>query len=291
VRVATFNVLHGRAITNGRPAEVSPAALAAGRPLAEAVAALDADVLALQELDRFQDRSGACDQALVAARALGATDWRYASALHGRPAPRTGWVREPAAPDLGVHGPRGAEGADGLPSHGIALLTRLPVRYWRAWRFAPAPMHLPLRVPGRPGLIAVRDQPRAALAAVLDTARGPLTVAAVHLSFVPGWNAGQLVSLQRWLTGLPRPRLLLGDLNLIGALPRVVLNAAQATARSTGGPGWHDLARAATYPAHRPMVQFDHVLAAGIPRDAVRAVRTPGTAISDHRPIVADISW
>lgn len=293
MRFTTFNVLHGRAVADGR-AVAGPAGEApAGEALATAVASLDADVLALQELDRLQQRSGLADQPLVAAKALGAAQWRYASALHGCPAPGRGWAPDPRVPGLRVYGPDGAAPGD-VPSHGIALLTRLPVRDWRVRRLAPAPVGMPLRVVGRAGLTMVRDQPRAALAAVVEGRRGPFTVAAVHLSFVPGWNVRQLAAVRRWIADLPRPQLLLGDLNLVGALPQLVLSAAvTAAGRSSSGrplPGWRDLARARTYPSHRPVVQFDRLLATGIPRDAVRAVSTPVTPISDHRPLVVDLA-
>jgi endonuclease/exonuclease/phosphatase family metal-dependent hydrolase len=121
MRFATFNVLHGRPIKNGRLLPV-PAGGAAAEPLAEAVASLDADVLAVQEVDRLQERSGRVDQALVAARALHAKDWRYAAARHGRSVPGTGWVPDPAAPRLRVYGPEDAAAVGDLPSHGIALL-------------------------------------------------------------------------------------------------------------------------------------------------------------------------
>ncbi|MEU1617131.1 endonuclease/exonuclease/phosphatase family protein [Streptomyces sp. NPDC005722] len=277
MRFATFNVLHGRPITDGRPVPF-PGGTAAGEPLARAVASLDADVLALQELDRFQERSGGLDQAAVAAAASGARDWRYASAVHGRSVPGTGWVPDPAEPGLHVYGPRDAAQGDGPPSHGIALVTRLPVREWRARRLSPSPVGLPLRVPGVAGLRMMSDQPRCALAAVLEGARGPFTVVAVHLSFVPGWNVGQLVAVRRWISGLPRPHLLLGDLNLVGPVPPLVL-----------GGAWRTLARRRTYPSHRPVVQFDHVLAAGVGRAAVRSARAPAVPVSDHRPLVVDL--
>ena len=88
-------------------------------------------MLALQELDRFQDRSGRVDQALVAAAAMDARDWRYATA------------------GPGLARVLGSEVGQGGPSHGIALLTRRPVLDWRVRRLAPAPLRLPLRVAGR----------------------------------------------------------------------------------------------------------------------------------------------
>ena len=324
LRIATFNLLHGQTLDlDGRPLDL-PADPAA--PLAEAIAALDADVLAMQEVDRYQERSGFVDQAAVAAKALGAADWRFAAALHGRPAPVAGWIPEPGMHGLEVYGPDSPVSDGEPPGYGTALISRLPVHHWRARRFAPAPFGLPLRVAGRRGLTPVPDEPRAAIAAVLEGPAGPFTVVAAHLSFVPGWNMGQLAGIRRWIADLPAPYLLLGDFNLVGAVPRTVLGGAamvdglgrpytrqarearrarRVLHRSLGHPrrarsagvlprrtflqGWRDLARTPTYPSHRPAVQFDHVLAVGIPRSAVRSTSTPAVGVSDHRPLLVEL--
>ncbi|GAB3840541.1 hypothetical protein GCM10029963_09330 [Micromonospora andamanensis] len=76
MRLATFNLLHGRSLTDGL---VDPARLTA------AVATLDADVLALQEVDRDQSRSGNLDLTAIAAQALGAPAHRFAAAVVGTP--------------------------------------------------------------------------------------------------------------------------------------------------------------------------------------------------------------
>lgn len=289
MRIATFNVLHGRLVDESRP-PLDPA-----EPLAEAVAALDADVLALQELDRYQQRSGEVDQAAVAAAAMRATDWRYASAFHGRAIPDVGWVRDRNAPDLSVHGPGDEpQQPSTLPSHGTALFTRWPVTSWRVKRFVGAPGGMPLRVVGRKGLTPVRDHARVAIAAVIECPRGPLTVVSTHLSFVPGWNLWQLAALSKWIGDLPRPHLLLGDLNLVGPVPRALLAGGELVGRLTSGAPpehrWHDLARIATYPAQRPRIQLDRALAAGIPSSAVRGFEAPRAAISDHRPLIVELS-
>ncbi len=318
LRIATFNLLHGQPLAaDGSPLDYPSEA---GDPLAEAVAALDADVLAIQEVDRHQERSGLVDQAAVAAKAMGAADWRFAAALHGRPAPVAGWLPDPSVTGLQVYGPAEIGTATDLPSYGTALLTRLPVRHWRARRFAPAPFGLPLRVAGRRGLTPVPDEPRAAVAAVLEGEHGPFTVVAAHLSFVPGWNMAQLAGIRRWIADLPQPYLVLGDFNLIGAVPRTVLGGATALERSAPRrrvrelrearrtraalaeprrrrvreprarlQGWHDLAKTPTYPSHRPAVQFDHVLAVGVPRSAVGVSHAPRTGVSDHRPLVVEV--
>ncbi|WP_254552542.1 endonuclease/exonuclease/phosphatase family protein [Kitasatospora sp. MMS16-BH015] len=299
LRIATFNLLHGQPLAgDGTPL---PYPLDPAEPLHEAIAALDADVLALQEVDRHQERSGLTDQTAVAAKAMGAADWRFAAALHGRPAPVAGWITDPAHAGLTVYGPAELGSATELPSYGTALLTRLPVSHWRARRFAPAPFGLPLRVAGRRGLTPVPDEPRAALAAVLEGEHGPFTVVAAHLSFVPGWNMAQLAAVRRWIADLPQPHLVLGDFNLIGAVPRTVLGGASArdrvrTARAvrrarprTRLHGWYDLAKTPTYPSHRPTVQFDHVLAMGLPRQAATSARAPRAVVSDHRPLVVEV--
>ena len=253
MRVATFNLLSGRSLPDG---EVRTDALH------DAAAELDADVVGLQEVDRAQPRSGGADQAAVVADALGAGTWRFVAAVHGTPG--AAWT--PAADDDG-------QLADG-PSYGVALVSRLPVLSWRVRRFGPAPFGLPLLVPGSRGLTRVPDEPRVALAAVVDGPAGPFTVLTAHLSFVPGWNVRQLRAIARWAAALPAPRLLLGDFNLPGGVPRVV-------------SGWTQLARVPTYPSWRPRVQFDHVLAdQPLQVSAARAMRLP---VSDHCALAVDL--
>ena len=95
-----------------------------------------------------------------------------------------------------------------------------------------------------------------------------------HLSFVPGWNVRQLRAVVRWAAALPGPRLLVGDFNLPGAVPRLV-------------SGWTQLARVPTYPSWKPRVQLDHVLAdRPTPVAAARALRLP---VSDHCALVVDV--
>ncbi|WBB53128.1 endonuclease/exonuclease/phosphatase family protein [Verrucosispora sp. WMMD573] len=258
MRLATFNLLHGRSLTDGL---VDPTRLTA------AVAALDADVLALQEVDRDQSRSGNLDLTAIAAQALGAPEHRFAAAVVGTP----GEKFRPLTHDDDGHGE---------PCYGVGLISRHPVTHWRVTRLHPAPVRSPVYVPGPGGgLILLRDEPRVVLAAVLDTPHGPLTVAATHLSFVAGWNVRQLRQVIRALRALPAPRILLGDLNLPAWATRAV-------------SGWHLLARRPTYPAAQPRVQLDHILADRHGFDQLppaTAARTPLSTISDHRPLVVDL--
>lgn len=259
MRVATFNILHGQDVGSGRVVEAD---------LRAAARELDADVVGLQEVDRSQPRSAGVDQSAVVAEALGAAHWRFVPALHGTPG--STWT----VPDTD----NGSDGAtvDG-PAYGVALVSRLPVRAWHVRRFGPAPVGMPLMVPGSKGLTRVDDEPRVAVAAQVETASGPLTVVTAHLSFVPGWNVAQLRVLARWARTLPGPRLMLGDLNLPGPLPGLTTR-------------WSRAARVPTYPSWRPRVQLDHILLDGLPVTAVTDVRAVRTAVSDHCALVADLA-
>jgi len=252
VRLATFNLLHGRSLSDGT--------VHADR-IHAAVADLDADVLGLQEVDRAQPRSGLLDLTALAADALGATTHRFAAAVVGTPGER--WEAWHSGADV-TH-----------PQYGIALVTRYPVLRWQVTQLPAAPVRSPVYVPDG-GLLLLRDEPRVLLAAVLDTPHGPLSVGTTHLSFVPGWNVRQLRAAVRALRALPAPRVLLGDLNMPVGPVRVFT-------------GWRPLAQAATFPSAFPRTQLDHVLAdprgAG-PLGRVVQVRTPHAPVSDHRPLV-----
>jgi endonuclease/exonuclease/phosphatase family metal-dependent hydrolase len=276
LRFASFNLLSGRSMDDGQ--------ILSAR-LTEAVLQLDVDVLAVQEVDRSQPRSGGVDQLAVVAEAMGASAAAFAPALHGLPGPGRAWrpASEPPlvwAPGAGLSAgvPSDDPAAEG-PMYGVGLASRWPVLEWHVRSFPAARGVLPLLVPsepvGRPQLIIVPEEPRVALAAVVQTPRGRVTVMSTHLSFVPFAAARQLRSITRWAAMLPAPRLLLGDLNLFGSLP----------ARLTG---WRRLASAATYPAANPRLQLDHALGDGW--GAVAATTTtPVLRVSDHRALVVHL--
>jgi endonuclease/exonuclease/phosphatase family metal-dependent hydrolase len=252
VRLATFNLLHGRSLSDGT--------VHADRVHA-AIADLDADILGLQEVDRAQPRSGLLDLTAIAADALGAPTHRFAAAIAGTP----GETWQPwRSDDDNAH-----------PLYGIALVSRYPVQRWQITALPGAPIRSPVYTGD--GVRLLKDEPRVLLAAVLDTPHGPLTVATTHLSFVPGWNLRQLRHAVRALKGLPGPRLLLGDLNMPSGPVRAVT-------------GWRPLAKAATFPSPSPRAQLDHILTD--PRfDVGRVVQvaTPHPAVSDHRPLIVQL--
>jgi endonuclease/exonuclease/phosphatase family metal-dependent hydrolase len=226
-----------------------------------ACAALDADVLGLQEVDRGQPRSAGVDQTEAVARGMGAVAWRFEPAIVGEP----GGVWRAA---------RDAEPGN-EPAYGVGLVSRLPVKEWHVAHLPPARGRSPVYVPGRHTFILLPDEPRAAVAALVDGPTGPLWVATCHLSFVPGWNAVQLRRLTRELAALGHPCVLLGDLNLPGTIPGRVSR-------------WRTLARARTFPADEPRLQIDHVLGHG-PLPPATGVESRRLPVSDHRALVLEL--
>jgi endonuclease/exonuclease/phosphatase family metal-dependent hydrolase len=252
MRVATFNILHGRTPADG---------VVDVYRLREAVRRIDADVLALQEVDLDQPRSGGADLTAVAAEAMGAVAHRFVAALSGTPGAT--WIA--------------ADGREqpGTAAYGIALLSRYPVRNWQVLRLPRIPVRFPMYLP-EPGKVRViKEEPRAVVVGQVDSPLGLLTVANTHLSFVPGWNRVQLVRLRRDLAAFPGPRLLLGDLNATPPTP---------TART----GYRSLWEAPTFPCSQPTRQLDHVLTDSSELRG-RDGATPDVPISDHRPLVVEV--
>ena len=255
MRLASFNILHGRSPSDG---------LVDVERLTSACASLEADVLGMQEVDRNQARSDGRDQTAMVAEALDAVAWRFEPAIVGEP----GGVWRAA---------RDGDGGDEA-GYGVGLVSRLPVRSWHVVRLPAAPVRSPVYATGSRRVLLLRDEPRVGLAAEVETPVGPMTIATTHLSFVPGWNAMQLRRLTRILrrrTPAAQPCILMGDLNLPGPVAR-------------WASGWRSLARVKTFPAPKPSLQIDHVLAQGrVP--PVRAAHAWALPVSDHRALVVDL--
>jgi endonuclease/exonuclease/phosphatase family metal-dependent hydrolase len=172
LRVATWNIAGARRESTGT-ADLD--AVVTG------VRALGADVLAVQEVDRDQPRSGRADQPAAIAEALGpGWSWSFAVALAGED------FRPLVGPDPGG------------PAYGNLLASRLPLEGVEHLRFPPAG----------------GGEQRTALVGAVRVGPRPVTVGAGHLSNKQGHNVRQLRELQGLLAGRPGPRLLLGDLNL-----------------------------------------------------------------------------
>jgi endonuclease/exonuclease/phosphatase family metal-dependent hydrolase len=250
MRLVTFNILNGRSL-HDRQVDVDV--------LRRAVRELDPDVLALQEVDRNQPRSHGHDLTAVAAEAMGADEHRFVAALAGSP----GATWEAAT---------GEEQPDAA-AYGIALLSRYPVLGWHVVRLPALRTRVPVRFHGQRLPTMVRDEPRVAVAASIESPLGALTVATTHLSFVQWWNGRQLRHLVSSLQPLPRPLLLTGDLNM-------------GPDRAHRITGMTPLASHLTFPADEPTEQIDHVLADPPLRARSTVCRMP---LSDHLALVVDL--
>jgi len=242
MRVATFNVLNGRSPADQRVHLTG---------LEDAVRELDADVLALQEVDHNQHRSEHADLTAVAAEAMGAAEHRFVAAISGTPGAT--WIAA-----------TGEEHPDSA-AYGVALLSRYPVHGWHVVRLPRVPWRAPTWFGRRPYL--VRDEPRVAVIASIEAPFGMLTVANTHLTFVPWWSGRQLRRLTANLVQFPAPVVLLGDLNM-GPERAAQLSGMRA---ATAHP---------TFPQSDPRKQLDHILVGGI-LSATEGAAVP-LPISDH---------
>lgn len=296
IRLLSFNLQHGRP---GDGARLDPAtAPLADSDIADAGAArevlaaladqirdIDPDVIALQEVDLGQRRSGRLDQTAVLADLLGWDGHRFAATYAG---PVVGLRRRPRRSALtgradDVLGPLRALLGAGPAGFGNALLTRLPVRAWRVARLGRGPAVLTRRSGGRaldPRSYALSTSTmRNMIAAQIDPVDGAggaggLAVASTHLATRTGTAAAQLAAAWAALAALPGPHVLAGDLNL-----HAELLAPLGIAR--------DLGEGPTYPSGAPARRIDHILtdpwptgADGMPVSAQEAVgRTGGTLL------------
>lgn len=296
IRLLSFNLQHGRP---GDGARLDPAtAPLADSDIADAGAArevlaaladqirdIDPDVIALQEVDLGQRRSGRLDQTAVLADLLGWDGHRFAATYAG---PVVGLRRRPRRSALtgradDVLGPLRALLGAGPAGFGNALLTRLSVRAWRVARLGRGPAVLTRRGGGRaldPRSYALSTSTMRNMIAVqigpVDGAGGAggLAVASTHLATRTGTAAAQLAAAWAALAALPGPHVLAGDLNL-----HAELLAPLGIAR--------DLGEGATYPSGAPARRIDHILtdpwptgADGMPVSAQEAVgRTGGTLL------------
>lgn len=252
MRLATFNILHGRTVGDGVHLD----------RLRRSISALDPDILALQEVDFDQSRSGRADLTAIAADVMNAVSHRFVAAITGTPGAT--WIAA-----TGEEQPESA-------AYGISLLSRYPATSWQVLRLPRIPVRFPMYLPVPGKVMIVHEEPRAAVLARLDTPLGAMTIAGTHLSFVPGWNRHQLRRLARAVRALPGPHVIAGDLNM-SARPAVRWS------------GMRPLACADTFPAEAPGQQLDHLLTDDRQLAAVRHA-TPEVELSDHRPLVVTVT-
>ena len=262
--------------------------------LSRAIQRLDAeihsDIYGLQEVDHFLPRSQSRPQMRDIAEAIGARDWAMAPSVIGTPGEK--WRKlNSSEPQVITNNSSHTELMH--ESYGIGIVSKIPVRSWHRLNLGNSPIGMPLIVPGdesgrgRPRFIYVRDEPRLAIAAVLENG---WVVINTHLSFVPGVNFAQLKKLKKWAIKLGAENssrtIILGDLNLPKNLPVVASD-------------WSSLVTQNTYPSWGAKIQFDYILSQDLQEAQYHplyrsqpAISPPAIShlgISDHLPISAEI--
>ncbi len=145
--------------------------------------------------------------------------------------------------------------------YGVALLVRGSVR-----------RHEVVRLPGW-------GEPRVVVIADVTVRDVRWTIACTHLSTSRGTATRQLVAVLDALARWPRPRVLLGDLNLVTG--EVLPWSAPEGYHLVDGPPTHSTRQASV------TRRIDHVLLAGARADRAVVV---DLRTSDHEAVVADVS-
>lgn len=286
MRVATWNILHGSPIppqiTDGASPSLESTAAESSAAHIEEIASFISrsgfDLIGLQEIDDYQERSGSHSQIAVIAAHIGSKDFAYARTVIGTPGVAWRKLRK---------GEEVINPGDTQASYGIGLISKIPVTEWKTLQLGRSWIGLPLAVPGgKDGkslrFIYVKDEPRIALAAHLSNG---FTVIVTHLSFVPLVNLWQLFRIKRWAKkihedGAPEKILIIGDLNLPFNLPIKPKIFSE----------WQSLSAQKSYPAWRPSIQFDYILSLKkLSRDHFQEVSCDPSGYSDHLPVVVDL--
>jgi len=241
--------------------------------LAAEIAHLRSDLIGLQEVDYFLERSGNHNQVGDIAAMMGAAHWAFAPSLMGSPDEE--W-RNPNDSDTKIVNEK-SEGA--LPGYGIGIVSKIPVLSWHRLDLKGSPVGVLMAFPvdGKLKRFYVRDHPRSALAAKLDN--GWLVIN-THLSFVPGFSLAQLIKVKRWANTLgvtdKSKILIMGDLNIPFAI-------------FTKGIKWKSLAIMRTFPSWYPKVQIDYFLSQKLSSKDVQHIQYPHSGMSDHLPLQIEV--
>lgn len=187
------------------------------------IAALEPDVVLVQEADKGSVFSGRADHTAMVAQACGLGHHQF---LPGR----STW-----ATVLPLVSPRPKK--PGQNGTGVGIASRYPAS-WHHHALKTNRSLARLR-----GAKVDMDQPRQVLAGVLKVDGKSLTVATTHLSWHDGVGEDQLCQVEAFLKTLPGPHLLGGDFNL-----RKNLSV------------WPSLVNGKTYPADKPRFQLDYLV-------------------------------
>jgi endonuclease/exonuclease/phosphatase family metal-dependent hydrolase len=122
------------------------------------------------------------------------------------------------------------------------------------------------------------NYPRSALLTEIRVDDVTVTVVTTHLALARRARGKQLVALAELIMEIDGPTVVVGDFNTADETEIGILEYS----------GVDHAGRVATYPSWKPDRAIDHVFAKGV---EVKSVRAADWDVSDHRPIVADVSF
>jgi endonuclease/exonuclease/phosphatase family metal-dependent hydrolase len=228
--------------------------------LFNAINNLNADILAIHEVDYLQSRSNNSKQVEEIANNCGFSSWAFAPAITGTPG--SSWK---TSHELITN----KNNQLLQTSYGIGLLSKIPVRNWHRLSLRKSPIGLPLAITSENGtkVAYIPDEPRAAIAAELENG---ITVITAHLSFVPPVNTLQLIKIRKWAQDIPGKKIYIGDFNAL----------------LFGTAGIKSINKAKSYPGWSPKVKFDYILSNSIKG---QELKFNFEGVSDHLPIGVEI--
>ena len=247
MRVITWNILSGTPTREGAD-------------LFSAINELDADILAIQEVDYLQPRSANIKTVELIASKCNYRYWAFAPAISGTPGSK--W-------EVSSEFINSNDNKELNTSYGIGMLSKVAVVKWHRYSLKKSIVGLPLAITSQRGtrIMYVPDEPRAVIAAELENG---ITVISAHLSFVPPVNTLQLRKIKAWASKLPGKKIYIGDLNAL----------------LFGTAGLKSINNAKSYPAWGPKVKFDYILSNELHG---HQLDLPYTGMSDHLPIGIEI--
>ena len=236
------------------------------------------DFIGLQEVDYLQPRSGGINQTKVIAEKLGLKHWAYLPSLIGTPGERWHKVEDL---EKALITDKSKQVSKEM-SYGIGIATNVAIKKLYLKSLGRSWVGMPLLIPREDAkgvkFIYVKDEPRIALAAVLENG---FTIVNTHLSFVPGFNLAQLRRVKKWALQIAEESgtraIVMGDLNLPMNLPTVF-------------SPWNSLAPGNTYPSWGPSIKFDYLLAKDLDPGEFSVMDISRAGISDHLPIGIQLS-
>lgn len=264
MRITSWNFLHGQSLNPADKATYQ-----------ELVPHLESDLIALQEVDHHLPRTLSQNQSREIAESISAQWWGFAPAIKGTPG--FSW-RSLDTREQQVLTAVNSDNQNEL--YGISIISKIPVTQWKRLELGRSWIGMPLLVPNEKGKVApfyVKDEPRVALAAILDNG---WTVINTHLSFVPLVNIYQLLKISRWAKKLSKEHLtkivLVGDFNLPWGIPSRIT-------------GWKRATQSLTYPSWEPKISFDYILLREEDLSRSTEIELPRLTVSDHRAIAIDL--